>query len=130
MNDMPNHMNCCSVLDCLPQKARLSTEAKFFHALSDPTRLAILRALARGPMKVVELGRLTGRAQPNVSAHLACLRDCGLVRGHHEGRETLYSLAEPEMLEILKHSDRVVERHGAKICSCALLSISTSADTD
>ena len=57
----------------------LSPAASLFQSLSDPTRLAILRHLAAGEHRVVDLTTHLGLAQSTVSAHLACLRDCGLV---------------------------------------------------
>jgi DNA-binding transcriptional ArsR family regulator len=40
----------------------------------DPVRLAILRGLADGEARVVDLTRRLGLAQATVSAHLTCLR--------------------------------------------------------
>ena len=63
-----------------------------FRSLSDPTRRAIFERLCREGEKTV--GDLTARAgvsQPVVSKHLALLKQAGLVRGRHEGRQTHYS---------------------------------------
>ena len=63
-----------------------------FRSLSDPTRRAIFERLCREGEKTV--GDLTARAgvsQPVVSKHLAMLKQAGLVRGRHEGRQTHYS---------------------------------------
>ncbi|MBS1723459.1 MAG: winged helix-turn-helix transcriptional regulator [Armatimonadetes bacterium] len=114
-------MSSCTVLACPTQFSRLSVEAKLFQGLADPTRLAVLKALVGGPCRVVDLCTITGRAQPNVSAHLACLKDCGLVVGEVRGRETLYRLAEPEMVSILQASERITNRLGQLICQCPLL---------
>lgn len=114
-------MSACTVLSCPPQAQRLSIEAKLFQGLGDPTRLAILKALAARPLRVIDLCHLTGRAQPSVSAHLACLRDCGLVAGDVKGRETYYSISEPELIAILKASERIATKVGPQICACALL---------
>ena len=98
--------------------SRATLVAKLFRGLSDPTRLAILEAIRSRPLRVVDLCGLTGRAQPNVSAHLACLRDCGLVNASPAGRETHYSLADPSMLDLLDVADSVVDRFGTKLCAC------------
>ena len=63
----------------LDQTASLLAAASLFHSLSDPARLALLRHLALGEHRVVDLQEHLGLAQSTVSAHLACLRDCGLV---------------------------------------------------
>lgn len=77
---------------------RTDTErhAALFHALSDRTRLLVLQHLATGPHRVRDLVDHLGLAQSTVSAHLACLRDCGLVLSRPEGRASLFSLAAPE----------------------------------
>jgi DNA-binding transcriptional ArsR family regulator len=63
-----------------------------FKTLADPTRRAIFERLCREGEKTV--GALTARAgvsQPVVSKHLGVLKQAGLVRGRHAGRETHYS---------------------------------------
>ncbi len=57
----------------------LRSAAALFRSLADPARLAIVRRLAAGPARVVDLTRELGLAQSTVSGHLACLRDCGLA---------------------------------------------------
>ena len=66
--------------------------AAVFHALSDPTRIAILRQLTRGEQCVCELTDITGAAQSRLSFHLKTLRDAGLVLDRREGRWVYYSL--------------------------------------
>ena len=63
-----------------------------FKTLADPTRRALFERLCREGEKTV--GALTARAkisQPAVSKHLALLKQAGLVRDRHEGRQTHYS---------------------------------------
>ena len=63
-----------------------------FRALADPTRWALFERLCRKGEQTV--GTLTARAgisQPAVSKHLAVLKQAGLVRDRHEGRQTHYS---------------------------------------
>lgn len=72
-----------------------------FKALADPTRRAIFERLCRDGEQTV--GVLTARAgvsQPAVSKHLGILREAGLVRDRHEGRQTHYS-AQPVALASL-----------------------------
>jgi hypothetical protein len=65
--------------------AALQPVAALFRSLADPARLAIVRQLATGPARVVDLTRPLGLAQSTVSKHLACLRDCGLVTARPAG---------------------------------------------
>lgn len=98
--------------------ARTALAAKLFRGLADPTRLTILQALREGPRRVVDLSGLTGKAQPNVSAHIACLRDCGLIVASPSGRETFYSLVDNGMIEVLGLTEDVLKRIGPKLCGC------------
>src|SRR3954452_483652 len=70
----------------------LSAAACMFRSLGDPGRLAILQHLSLGEHKVVDLTTHLGLAQSTVSAHLACLRDCGLVSSRPQGRASIWSL--------------------------------------
>ncbi|MDO5742900.1 MAG: metalloregulator ArsR/SmtB family transcription factor [Micrococcaceae bacterium] len=72
--------------------------AALFHGLADPTRLMILAHLRTGEHKVRELTEHLGLAQSTVSAHLSCLRDCGLVLSRAQGRASMFSLANPRLL--------------------------------
>ncbi|ASN40395.1 ArsR family transcriptional regulator [Arthrobacter sp. 7749] len=72
--------------------------AALFHGLSDPTRLMILAHLRTGEHKVKELTEHLGLAQSTVSAHLSCLRDCGLVTSRAVGRASMFSLANSTQL--------------------------------
>ena len=60
-------------------KSPAAVRARFFRALADPSRLVLLEALRRGERCVSELVEATGLSQSNVSGHLACLKECGLV---------------------------------------------------
>ena len=71
------------------------------HALSEPSRLTILRHLFLGEHRVVDLVAHLGLAQSTVSQHLACLRDCGLVTSRPVGRSSMFSLTQPELVHAL-----------------------------
>lgn len=73
--------------------AALGAAAALFHGLADPTRLLILRHLYTGEHRVKDLTEHLGLAQSTVSAHLSCLRDCGLVVSRPQGRASMFSLA-------------------------------------
>ena len=76
----------------------LSPAACLFRALGDPSRLAILRHLALGEHRVVDLVSHLGLAQSTVSKHLSCLRGCGLVSSRPQGRASVFSLTQPELV--------------------------------
>ena len=52
-----------------------------FHALSDPTRRAILARLAVGEATVSELAAPFSLSQPTISKHLRVLETAGLIQG-------------------------------------------------
>ena len=89
-----------------------------FRSLGDPARLAIVRRLAVGEARVSELSGDLGLAQSTVSAHVACLRDCGLVDGRMEGRRVYYSLARPELLEMLAAAEVLLAATGNAVALC------------
>lgn len=63
-----------------------------FRTLADPTRRGIFERLCReGEQTVGALTAQAGVSQPAVSKHLAILKQAGLVRDRHEGRQTHYS---------------------------------------
>ncbi|MGJ5093181.1 ArsR/SmtB family transcription factor [Bradyrhizobium oligotrophicum] len=69
-----------------------------FRSLADPTRRAIFEGLCRhGEQTVGALTAKAGVSQPAVSKHLGVLKQAGLVRERHEGRQTHYR-AQPKAL--------------------------------
>ncbi len=96
----------------------LDAAAALFHGLSDGTRLAIVRRLAEGEARVADLVGHLGLAQSTVSAHVACLRDCGLVDGRPQGRQVFYSLARPELIELLTAAETLLAATGNKVALC------------
>jgi len=100
------------------QSTELVAAACLFRGLSDPARLAILRHLALGEHRVVDLTAHLGLAQSTVSGHLACLRDCGLVSSRAQGRASLYSLARPELLTLFAAAEQVLAATGDAVILC------------
>ena len=96
----------------------LSPAVALFHSLSDPTRLAIVRRLAEGEARVRDLVEEVGLAQSTVSAHVACLRECELVTGRTEGRQTFYAFARPELMDLLASAETLLAATGSKVALC------------
>jgi ArsR family transcriptional regulator len=74
--------------------------ARLFHALSDETRLEIVRLLSSGERCVCELTGAMDAAQSRLSFHLKTLKEAGLVSDRRAGRWVFYSLV-PAALEEL-----------------------------
>jgi DNA-binding transcriptional ArsR family regulator len=111
--------NETSVEPPVSEAMALSAAACMFRSLGDPARLAILRHLALGEHKVVDLTAHLQLAQSTVSAHLACLRDCGLVTSRPQGRASMWSLAAaPELLAVLVAAERLLAVTGDAVALC------------
>jgi DNA-binding transcriptional ArsR family regulator len=69
-----------------------ATSGNVFTALADPTRRALFQRLSReGELTVRVLTDRSGVSQPAVSKHLRVLKQTGLVKARHKGRQTHYS---------------------------------------
>ena len=95
-----------------------SVEAKFFRGLSDSTRLSILELLRDGEKTVSEIVEATQQSQSNISNHLKCLDECGLVKNRREGKNIYYSLRDAQTKQILETSDKIISKVYAHIEEC------------
>ncbi len=90
--------------------------AQLFHALSDGTRLSILRRLRLGEQCVCNLSDALDAAQSRLSFHLKVLKDAGLVSDRRESRWMYYTmnadaLAEAaELIDLLATAPTPAER--------------------
>ena len=100
------------------QLQRLSLKAKLFRGLGDSTRLSILELLHDGEKSASEIVRDTDHSQSNVSNHLYCLLDCGLVRNRREGKNIIYSLRNKKVSKILEESDAILSELARGIYEC------------
>lgn len=74
----------------------MDVEARFFKALSDPTRLRIAAILAsEGEVCVCRLAGALAVRDFRISRHLAVLRAAGIVAARREGTWVYYKLAAP-----------------------------------
>ena len=80
----------------------LDLQAKLFRGLADPSRLAILTALRGGPLHVGAVVGAIQLSQSNVSNHLRCLSECGLVQAEPRGRFVYYRLGDARVGELLQ----------------------------
>ncbi|MGZ8502101.1 MAG: ArsR/SmtB family transcription factor [Candidatus Limnocylindrales bacterium] len=89
------------MLDHLPISAEADREryAAIGRALADPKRLCVLESLAIGELSVSDLSSRVGCQVPNMSQHLAVLRNVGLVTSRREGNTIFYRLADHRVLE-------------------------------
>ncbi|AEI13510.1 ArsR/SmtB family transcription factor [Cellulomonas gilvus] len=108
----------------------VAAAATLYRALGDPTRRLIVQHLFNGPHRVRDLTDHLGLAQSTVSAHVACLRECGLVDAEPQGRATRYSLSEPERLtELLRATEGLLAATGAAVTLCRHLRADDAGST-
>lgn len=102
-----------------PTDPTLALTAKLFRGFADASRLSILQSLRDGPRAVGEVVEATGLGQSNVSNHLRCLADCGLVRGERDGRYVRYELSDPRVGELLGRAETLLAdvAHGVDACT-------------
>ena len=100
------------------QLQKLGLKAKLFRGLGDPTRLSILETLREGEKATSQIVLETGQSQSNVSNHLACLLDCGLVKNRRQGKNIFYSISDKKVSRILEESDAVLSEIARGIYEC------------
>ena len=76
---------------------RLDVMHRLGRAMADPTRSRILMTLLDGPAYTGALADDLELTRTNVSNHLACLKDCGIIFATPEGRRTRYDIADPHL---------------------------------
>lgn len=101
----------------------IEIQAKLFRGFGDPSRLGILNVLRNGPLTVSEIVETTGLSQPNVSNHLGCLRDCGLVVAEQEGRFVTYHLSDDRVGELLALAESLLADVARGVYECTRYNI-------
>jgi DNA-binding transcriptional ArsR family regulator len=100
------------------QQQKMSLKAKLFRGLGDSTRLSILECIRAGEKSNSQIVEETGQSQSNVSNHLSCLLDCGLVQNRREGKNIFYSLRNKKVSKILDESDAILSEVARGIYEC------------
>jgi len=85
----------------------------FFSTLANPTRLAILETLQRGPMNVSGLATLLHQEQSMISHNLKLLEKCHFISSEKRGKEKYVSLN----LDVIDPLFELVENHYCKYCN-------------
>lgn len=93
--------------------------ARFYRALGDPTRLALLAFCAGGERTGSECVAHTALSQGRVSAHLACLVSCGLITVRRAGRYAFYQVTDSRVAELVGLGASMVADHAAGVAACA-----------
>jgi len=81
----------------------VKTQSRLFKALSDRTRLKIMRLLDIREMCVCEIMVALDLTQPTASHHLGILEAVDLVKDRHEGKWVFYSLKDKNVTNLIKN---------------------------
>lgn len=92
--------------------------ARFYRALGDPTRLALLAFCACEERTGNDCVSQVGLSQGRVSAHLACLVSCGLLEVRRAGRFAYYRTTDPRVSDLVDLGASMVAEHDASIAAC------------
>ena len=103
--------------------SRLDVMTRLGRAMADPTRSRILMTLLERPAYPAALAEELGLSRQNVSNHLACLRDCGIVVVEPEGRQSRYEISDPliahalgDLLRVVLEVDESAATHEPECC--------------
>jgi DNA-binding transcriptional ArsR family regulator len=77
-------------------------EIKVFKALSDTTRLRILKLLIGGEMCICEIMLALKKPQSSISHNLSILEDAGLIKERKNGRWCHYRLSDGAVIEMIR----------------------------
>lgn len=94
-------------------ETELQRTTRLFHALSDPTRLAILQRLRYGERCVCDLTDALDAAQSRLSFHLKVLKEAGLVADRRDGRWMYYTLNTAALAEVAELVEEMVSAPSA-----------------
>lgn len=98
--------------------AGVEVVARFFRALGDPARLRLLEFLLDDEHTVTECVTRIGLSQGRVSAHLACLADCGYVLARRAGRHVFYQVADPRAADLVMLARSMASDNAAALAAC------------
>ena len=81
-------------------KSSYSEYIVIFKALSDETRIRIIKMLAEGELCACHILEAFNITQPTLSYHMKILTECGLVNGRKDGAWMKYTLNEEKFNKI------------------------------
>jgi ArsR family transcriptional regulator len=86
-------------------------KAEFFKALAHPLRIRVLELLRSGPLSVTQIQEATGAPASSVSQQLGVLRSRSIVTTERHGTTIIYTVADPELFDLLDVARRIFNAH-------------------
>ena len=97
---IPTGGHTFSHVPCLPCPLKWNSTVSFFKVFAEPTRLAILQLLRRGPASVNDIVASLSTSQANVSKQLKTLHAADLLKREPRGTQVIYSISEPLVFDL------------------------------
>ncbi len=94
---------------------------KFFSAVSNPSRLAIIQLLRKKEHSVLDIAARLGFEQSRVSHNLQCLVDCGFVVARQNGKQRLYAVEPRVVAPLLDLIDAHIATYERHLKTCGVL---------
>jgi len=82
-------------------------KADFFKVLSHPLRIKLFELLAEGEKSVTEIQCILGSETSAISQQLKIMRDKNIISGIKEGNRIIYSLRDPQIIELLEVARKI-----------------------
>jgi len=91
-------------------------QARFLRCMGEPTRLEIVRLLAKGERCVGELTSVLNKEQSLISHHLRALKECNIVQERQEAQKVYYKLADPRLATLIIDCEALMQE--LSLCKC------------
>ena len=88
-------------LETMPTEGEIADMSARFKAISEPSRLKILFALACGEMCVEHLTAAVRSNQSAVSHQLKTLKDNNIIKARRNGKQVMYSVADGHVMTMI-----------------------------
>ncbi len=105
------------------------TVARFFRALSDPTRFRLLEFILGGERTTADCVEHAEISQPRVSVHLSCLVDCGYVSARRDGHKLQYSIGDPRIKDLIMLARSLAADNTTTLDCCPRIPAATPTQT-
>jgi DNA-binding transcriptional ArsR family regulator len=91
-------------------------QARFLKCIGEPTRLQILKLLAKGERCVGELSSVLNKEQSLISHHLRALKECNIVKERQEAQKVFYKLMDTRLARLIIDSEALMKE--LSLCKC------------
>lgn len=104
---------------CYNDNKNYERKVEILKAMAHPVRLAILEKLRAGDMCACVIADMFESDRTTVSKHLAILKKAGLVDDIKEGRNIIYHLKMPCILDVMPCIEKVINQEQEQKCCCS-----------